>query len=76
MGINDSLGHEAGDTLLKEIAKRLKYCVRESDFASRLGGDEFLLIISHAMQLKTVVDILTKLSALIACPIKLYSTSS
>ena len=71
--INDSLGHEAGDTLLKEIAKRLKYCVRESDFASRLGGDEFLLIISHAMQLKTVVDILTKLSALIVCPIKLDS---
>jgi diguanylate cyclase (GGDEF)-like protein/PAS domain S-box-containing protein len=44
--INDTLGHSAGDSMLKTIALRLKECVRESDIISRQGGDEFLLILS------------------------------
>ena len=43
--INDSWGHEAGDVVLKEIARRVKSVVRESDVVARLGGDEFTLII-------------------------------
>jgi len=43
--INDSLGHEAGDSLLKEFASRLKAKLREADIVSRLGGDEFAVII-------------------------------
>ena len=43
--INDSLGHEAGDLLLKEFAIRLKSKLREADIVSRLGGDEFTVII-------------------------------
>ncbi len=45
--LNDTHGHEAGDLLLMEVAKRLKRCVRKSDTIARMGGDEFVAVLSQ-----------------------------
>ncbi len=47
--VNDTYGHDMGDKLLKEVAHRLQHCIREHDYAFRIGGDEFALILSSAL---------------------------
>ena len=48
--VNDTYGHDMGDKLLKAVAERLLKCIRSNDFAFRIGGDEFALIISAEMK--------------------------
>jgi diguanylate cyclase (GGDEF)-like protein len=59
--INDSLGHEVGDQLLKQFASRLKENVREEDILCRVGGDEFLVLLNGMKEKKVVVDIVSRL---------------
>lgn len=46
--INDTLGHEYGDMLIKEVAKRLSYFLKDDSFVARLGGDEFVVVLNNA----------------------------
>jgi diguanylate cyclase (GGDEF)-like protein len=69
--INDTLGHEAGDQLLKEVAARLKGCVRFSDTVARLGGDEFVVLLPELEDEKYAAIVAQKILAAVARPFTL-----
>nr|WP_249798365.1 EAL domain-containing protein [Bradyrhizobium zhengyangense] len=69
--INDSLGHEAGDLLLLEVANRLRGALRASDVVARLGGDEFVVILDQCGEIDDVQRIATGLLAALAEPMEL-----
>lgn len=69
--INDSLGHEAGDLLLLEVANRLRGALRASDVVARLGGDEFVVILDQCGEIEDVQRIATDLLAALAQPMQL-----
>jgi diguanylate cyclase (GGDEF)-like protein len=59
--INDNLGHAIGDQLLKEIARRIRTAVRESDTAARIGGDEFVVLLPHIQQSEDALTVADKI---------------
>jgi diguanylate cyclase (GGDEF)-like protein/PAS domain S-box-containing protein len=69
--INDSLGHEAGDALLGEIAARLREAVRGGDLVGRLGGDEFVILLESLQDPAEAVSIGERILALLEPPAEL-----
>jgi diguanylate cyclase (GGDEF)-like protein len=69
--INDTLGHEAGDELLKEVANRLKTCVRDSDTVARLGGDEFVVLLTELGDERYAATVAQKIINAVAKPFNL-----
>ena len=67
--VNDTLGHEAGDKLLQEIAARFKACLRASDVVARLGGDEFVVLLQEARNQEDVASVARKLLAAAMKPV-------
>jgi len=67
--INDTHGHDAGDAVLQEVAKRLLSCVRKTDTAARIGGDEFLLVITEFQHNDVVVSIAQQVISILAQPL-------
>lgn len=69
--INDTMGHSAGDKLLKEIGARLKRSLRPYDTAARLGGDEFVILIEDINEYQYCEHLASKLIQVIQSPFKL-----
>jgi diguanylate cyclase (GGDEF)-like protein len=69
--INDTLGHEAGDQLLQEVATRLQGCVRDSDTVARLGGDEFVVLLPELEDGKLAATVAHKILGVLAKPFTL-----
>lgn len=67
--INDSLGHESGDQVLIAMAKRIQHELREMDTVARIGGDEFIIILSNLTEIQAVENIAGKLIKNISQPV-------
>lgn len=67
--INDTLGHEAGDLLLQEMASRMSECLRSSDVVARLGGDEFVILVQDVDEPERVSSLARKILAVAVKPI-------
>jgi diguanylate cyclase (GGDEF)-like protein/PAS domain S-box-containing protein len=67
-GVNDTLGHQGGDELLKSIATRLRGCLRDTDIVSRLGGDEFAIVQTAVRDPNDVIDLVKRIHEAIREP--------
>ncbi len=66
--INDTYGHDMGDKLLREVAGRLKGCIRRQDYAFRIGGDEFALIMNADMDTCLCDETKARITQSLLCP--------
>ncbi|MDT7042485.1 putative bifunctional diguanylate cyclase/phosphodiesterase [Candidatus Nitronereus thalassa] len=79
--INDSIGHQAGDEILQQVAERLQACVRDCDTVSRMGGDEFALVLEDVPSIQQVSVVANRLLDHLAAPFlieeqELFSSAS
>ncbi len=73
--VNDTLGHEAGDTLLCEVAGRLTRCVRADDTVARMGGDEFVIVLADLSHVGDAEAVMHKLLATVGEPMTIAGRS-
>ena len=66
--INDTHGHKAGDLLLKEAANRLSKCIRQQDIVSRLGGDEFTIILNEIEETESINSVANNVLRALSSP--------
>ena len=66
--VNDNLGHDAGDALLKQAANRIEAALRDSDYVARLGGDEFLIVVPQVSDQETAERVGKKLVDAVGVP--------
>jgi diguanylate cyclase (GGDEF)-like protein len=74
--VNDTLGHESGDFVLKAIARRMQSCIRETDTIARVGGDEFLLIATALNSSRDAAEIARKIVDQVARPVLINEHSA
>ena len=73
--INDTIGHDAGDALLKVTAERLITAVRETDHVARLGGDEFAIVLTQTCEFLSVEIVCRRILKIIAEPVEFKDTT-
>ncbi len=80
--VNDSLGHREGDRVLREVAKRLKRCLRGADIGARVGGDEFTVLLEDVTDASGAVRLAERFQAQLRVPFddvhryRLYTSAS
>ena len=73
-GVNDGLGHQAGDELLIQMARRLEACVRPSDTLARLGGDEFTILLEDIQSEADATGVADRIHKELSVPFKVADT--
>ena len=69
--VNDTHGHDIGDELLREVTKRIKICLRETELLARIGGDEFAIILKNTMNTYTVTKVAQRILDSLVTPFHL-----
>ncbi len=71
--VNDSLGHEAGDQVLRQVAQRLRACIRSCDVVARFGGDEFIVLLNPIADQAAAAAVAAKILAALLKPVRILS---
>ena len=74
--VNDTMGHEADDTVLKTAASRIRNCLRDSDTVSRLGGDEFIVLVSNLDHAVSAAPVANKIVESVSQPIMMGTNAA
>ncbi|WP_428909732.1 diguanylate cyclase domain-containing protein [Niallia sp. Krafla_26] len=73
--VNDTLGHDAGDQLLRDVVSRINHCIREEDLISRIGGDEFIVIFEKT-DLDEIEQIAERIIEYVAQPYSIHDNQA